>query len=120
MGQIMSKITNSQARAYIMRHEEFKTGNETIFGHYHYDFQARGIYQKVTYVVYSYGYHFPMYVYDYEAEQWVGNRDKYSRTTSKHQSITRPDNVSFWVDTDTLCNIARLGLAKSVAWRMAA
>ena len=29
-------------------------------------------------------------MYAYKAGQWYANRDKYSRTTSKHQSQCRP------------------------------
>jgi hypothetical protein len=39
------------------------------------------------YAVYSYGYHFPMAVH---AEyRWYVNEDKYSPSTSRHQSIVR-------------------------------
>jgi hypothetical protein len=44
----------------------------------------------VLYVVYSYGLHFPMYVYDYAADKWYENTDKYSSTTSKQQGQARP------------------------------
>jgi hypothetical protein len=54
------------------------------------------------YVVYSYGYHFPMYVYDYAIGKWIGNNDKYSVTTTRQQSKTRPDNVSFWMGTQEM------------------
>ena len=42
------------------------------------------------YIVYSYGWHFPMYIYCRQADLWYGNSDKYSATTSKHQSQARP------------------------------
>ena len=40
------------------------------------------------YVVYSYGYHFPMYVF--QTGKWYENSDKYSVTTSKQQNQLRP------------------------------
>jgi hypothetical protein len=40
------------------------------------------------YVVYSYGEHFPIAVH-HPSTGWVINGDKYSPTTSKHQSIAR-------------------------------
>ena len=40
------------------------------------------------YVIYSYGYHFPMYV-KYK-NTWYENSDKYSVTTSKQQNQSRP------------------------------
>ena len=66
------------------------------------------------YVVYSYGTHFPMYVYDASASVfdergnalgkgvWLGNTDRYSVTTSKHQSTTRPSTVHKWLNTEQL------------------
>lgn len=40
------------------------------------------------YVVYSYGKHFPMYIY--EQGTWYANCDKYSPSTSRHQSQANP------------------------------
>jgi hypothetical protein len=47
------------------------------------------------YVVYSYGRHFPIYIYVHCADKWFVNKDKYSPTTSRHQSCCNP-----YVDAD--------------------
>ena len=73
----MITTANQNARQYVNNRIGFK-GNNTF---------AEWI-NGVVYKVYSYGYHFPMYAY--KAGQWYANRDKYSRTTSKHQSQCRP------------------------------
>ena len=112
----MTKITNAQAKLYIERKEEFKTGNETIFGEFYEGDTDQSI--PAVYVVYSYGKHFPMWVYDYGADQWYGNQDKYSRTTTKHQSITKPQNIHQWLDTATLKRVINLGISGVVAHRM--
>ena len=68
-------------------------------------FEGNSVFSRITdnlYVVYSYGYHFPMYVYDYAIGKWIGNSDKYSTTTSRHQSKCNPNDVEFWLDTDEL------------------
>ena len=39
------------------------------------------------YAVYSYGYHFPMAYYD--GYTWLVNEDKYSPSTTRHQSYVR-------------------------------
>ena len=39
------------------------------------------------YAVYSYGYHFPMAVFD--GYEWYVNEDKYSPSTSRHQTYIR-------------------------------
>jgi len=54
------------------------------------------------YVVYSYGRHFPMYVYDDQENKWIGNKDKYSKSTTRHQSQLRPSEVDMWLDTDEI------------------
>lgn len=64
---------------------------------------------EAMYAVYSYGYHFPMYVYDASIKEWIGNSDKYSVTTSKHQSKCRPRDVKFWMTTDELKGMINMG-----------
>jgi hypothetical protein len=71
-----------------------------------------------VYVIYSYGSHFPMYVYDETSQQWLGNSDKYSRTTSTHQSKYRPSEVAKWFDTTTLKDIVRYGYVGYITNRM--
>ena len=71
-----------------------------------------------TYTVYSYGSHYPMYVYDYEACQWYGNKDKSTPTTNKHMKRFEPYSVAQWVDTDTITRIATSGIVNATAQRM--
>lgn len=105
-------ITNREAATYVAEKREFRTTHGSIYGTH--DIAAN------TYTVYSYGGHFPMYVFDYTLNEWWGNSDKYSRTTSKHQSITRPSQVKNWVNTSTLQNISIHGVIGSVAHKLAA
>ena len=77
----MKKIANKNAREYVEGFKEFKGNN--IFTQKN---------DKV-YVVYSYGYHFPMFIYNFELEQWFENTDKYSVSTSKQQTQCRPSYV---------------------------
>ena len=71
-----------------------------------------------VFAIYSYGFHFPMYVYDEDSQQWLGNSDKYSRTTSSHQSKYRPSEVAKWFDTTTLEDIVRHGYVGYITNRM--
>ena len=111
----MARIANRDVRSYVARKEEFETNNQTIFA-------KERKYQDGThvYVVYSYGNHFPMYVYDYVTGQWYGNSDKYSRTTSSHQNYARPPHVSDWFDINTMVRITHAGLVGIVENRLAA
>jgi len=71
-----------------------------------------------TYAVYSYGLHYPMYVYDYEACQWYGNGSKSTQTTMRHMKLFEPYSVAQWVDADTLMSIALHGIVETSAQRM--
>lgn len=104
--------TNKQARELVLNKQEFKTSNGTIFGTHNL--------LADTYTVYSYGEHFPMYVYDYRMCEWYGNGDKYSPTTTRHQSTCRPPNVSHWVDTKTLQSLAEVGVMNYLTHKLAA
>ena len=76
----MKKIANKNARQYVEKLLPFNGSN--TWG----ENKRNG-----TYVVYSYGFHFPMFVY---AEGvWFENGDKYSVSTSRHVSQCRPSGV---------------------------
>jgi len=45
------------------------------------------------FVVYSYRYTFPLYVYDELAEQWYENNTQFSSTTTRHRTQARPTGV---------------------------
>lgn len=66
-----------------------------IFSHWH----------NNVYAVYSYGVHYPMYVYDKEAQVWLGNEEKSTKTTEKHKGLAKPPNVQQYVSTEKLKDI---------------
>lgn len=74
------RVTNKHMRDCVDAKREFRNGNETVY--------ARWLNDNL-YVVFSYGTHFPMFAFDVDGG-WFGNLSRYSRTTSKHQSQTRP------------------------------
>ena len=61
------------------------------------------------YCVFSYGSHFPMYVFDGVIGEWIANNDKYSSTTSRHQSKCKPNNVRFTMNTHALKEVISCG-----------
>lgn len=102
-----NRCSNSDAIRFIEYRDEFETNNQTMFGRWQYKHE-RG---TGRYVVYSYGYHFPMYVYDANTCEWYGNKDKYSRTTSSHQTKARPRaGIADWFDTETMKRIIEFGM----------
>lgn len=65
------------------------------------------------YVVISY--QEPIYVYDYEARAWCGNNEKYSVTTSRHQSAAMPGSREdiVWMGEDEIKRVIRQGFVKA-------
>ena len=77
------KIANKNGSIYTTNKEEFN-GSNTFAVAYGCN-ENNGF---SVYVVYSYGYHFPMYVF--KGGKWYENGDKYSQSTSKQQNQLRP------------------------------
>ena len=70
------KVANSKARGAVQTLSPF-TGSHTF-----------GEWNGSAYVVCSYGYHFPLFVFKDGA--WYENSDKYSVSTSKHRTQLHP------------------------------
>ena len=98
------RVSNNKARQYVEKLEEFQGSN--TFGKWH----SWGEGARKLFVVYSYGHHFPMYVYDQVSNMWIGNKDKFSQSTTRHQSQLRPSSIGLWVDTDDMQSVVRDGI----------
>jgi hypothetical protein len=97
-----NRVNNGDMSGQVAYHNTFVNNNDTAWGEH--------THSGDLYVVYSYGYHFPMYIYDYKAQQWFGNSDKYSSTTSRHQSQARPRHVDItYLDTSMMKLIINAG-----------
>lgn len=104
----MKRIANKDARQYVAQQIEFQGSN--MFAKW----ETHGLYgigELQHYVVYSYAQHFPMYIYDPVTQAWFGNKDKFSRSTTRQQSQARPgyDIEITWTDTETMQEIRRKG-----------
>jgi hypothetical protein len=73
------KTSGTRARTYVQSRQPFTNHNGQLFGRWE---------TPLLYVVYSYGEHWPLFVWD--GFDWYENEDKYSATTSKHRSQTHP------------------------------
>ena len=91
----MLKLSNSNVRRAVQERVEFKNTNGTLFGKWETPF---------LYVVYSYGEHFPLYLYDARpgVQAWAVNTDRYSVTTSRHKNAANPQCALVGSDTLTL------------------
>lgn len=77
-------VNNSDMRQYVQKCELFVNNNQTVFS------RCNVSNHDKWYTVYSYGAHFPMYICDMNTGEWYGTLDRFSRTTSQHQSKTHP------------------------------
>lgn len=73
----MEHVSNKDARWQVEHLVTFKGSN--TFG----QTEHNGVYK-----VYSYGLHFPMYAY--KEGRWYFNKERYSMSTSRHQSQLKP------------------------------
>jgi hypothetical protein len=73
-----TRVSGWKCRSFVQDCIPFHNSNKQLFG------EQRG----ELYVVYSYGYHWPMYA-NWKGI-WFRNTEKFSRTTTKHDSQTNP------------------------------
>jgi hypothetical protein len=99
--------SNKEADQYTTSREPFKGSN--TWGEW---------LTENLYAVFSYGRHFPIYAWDEELGVWFGNQDKYSRSTTRHQSQLRPrtDRIEY-IDTQNIKNLLSAGSVKD--WTIA-
>jgi hypothetical protein len=113
----MKRVANNKAREVIEKLEEFQGSN--MFGKWVGIGNGRTeMFADKLYAVYSYGSHFPMYIYDAKEQKWLGNSDKYSRSTTRQQSHARPSSIYAWYNTDEMKEVIyHGGLVESVMAR---
>lgn len=73
--------TNNDCATSAYKTLPFRNHNRTLFGEWA---------TPWLYVVYSYGHHWPLFVYEKIGGTWMVNEDKASRTTSKHRGQVWP------------------------------
>lgn len=107
------RIANSAARRMVELRRPFEGSHlyarETVPSHGH----------TTLYVVYSYGPHFPIYIAETDHEtgrtEWYENAEKYSQTTSRHQSQANPGTACMPMTSGAMRRIAAEGIAGFVA-----
>ena len=73
-----ARISNSEASSYAENHQPFK-GNQL---------EAKNL-ENGDYVILSYGY-YPIWYWNKKDNKWYQNKDKFSQTTARHISASRP------------------------------
>lgn len=103
---MVERVTLKTVRAYVQARKIFKASH--LFS----GWTSSDHNLCARYVVYSYGMHFPLYVWDAATNTWYGNSDKHSRSTSRHSSACNPYNVKYWVNTEHLKGIVDSGVVE--------
>lgn len=73
------RINGRSAREYVRARKPFRNSNNQLYSLWE---------TPLLYVVYSYGSHWPLFVWD--GFQWYENEERYSRTTTQHRSNAHP------------------------------
>jgi hypothetical protein len=113
------KTSNKHARTLVQQRQAFTANN--IFAEYITHNADGNPVDPCRYVVYSYGKHFPMYIF--EGGAWYANCDKYSPTTSKHMTQARPvsgQSTAMPMTTNQMKQLVRYGIAGLAAMGEAA
>lgn len=81
-----SYVTRQQARPYVQKKHPFRTSNGQLYALWP---------TPNIYVVYSYGEHWPLFVWDAAASRWLENEDRHSSTTTtRHRSYAHPHTAT--------------------------
>ena len=81
----LPRVANSKCRQYVTDREPFRGSN--LYGYF-----SLVDADHEVYTVYSYGDHYPMFIYT--EGMWFENEDKYSRSTSRHHSQAKPYGIN--------------------------
>ena len=105
-------LTNREMRKYVEQKQSFINGNKTCFGEWN---QSANVY-----VVYSYGRHYPAFIFDRVTQQWFENSTRRSVTTSRHKTHCRPYNATIirHLDGDQMYSLSRMGYSWLVDQRL--
>lgn len=101
------KIANRDARQYVQNHKPFEGNNLYAVTRQCASPDPENYNTAQYYVVYSYGEHYPMFIYI--NGKWFENGDKYSPTTSKHRSQCHPHTDTFPLSTQWMKVLAEKG-----------
>lgn len=105
------ETTVSECRHYVERRVPFHTSNKQLFGYWC---------DSGVYACFSYGQHWPLFIYEPTTHQWFGNEDKYGTTTSKHYSKAYPFTAPHVrkLSCEGMKLLVKDGYTRLVEWRL--
>lgn len=80
------RINGRTAHSYVQKRIAFKNSTGQLYAEWR-DTRAGSF---ARYVVYSYGRHWPLFVYVPKVDTWFETKDRYSVTTSHHRTYAHP------------------------------
>jgi len=111
------RIANKNCRSYVQKRHAFEGSN--LYSHH----RVVGSYPRdsVMYTVYSYGHHFPLFIY--AGGMWFENEDKYpmasrtgySMSTERQRSLAHPHTDTAKISADAMRYLDDHGYTKFVA-----
>jgi hypothetical protein len=102
------KIANRDARKFVQRQHPFQGNNIFAeFGTVNHPTGENG--PEMWYAVYSYGAHWPLFVY--ANDTWFENENRYGTTTSKHRTQCHPHCSTVLLSGEWMKRLARGGYA---------
>lgn len=81
LGKRTTLENDSEAKHFVRARREFTASKRRMFGRCDYN----GLY-----IVYSWGTHWPLYIYDDSVDQWYGCNEKHTRSTNRHANVCQP------------------------------
>ena len=75
------RTTNTKCRPFVQDRKAFQNSNGQLYAKWE---------TPDLYVVYSYGEHWPLFMWAGRTETWYQNEDKFSPTTSHHRTYAHP------------------------------
>ncbi len=110
------RINGRLSRSYVQRKLPFKNSNGQLYAEWA---GLNGIENgDARYIVYSYGSHWPLFVYVPKVNTWFENKEKYGPTTSKHRTQTHPHCDTVLLSLEQIKVLDRLGYGSLVYERI--
>jgi hypothetical protein len=110
-GVTATETTVANCRSFVERRVPFHTSNKQLFGYWC---------DSGVYAVFSYGQHWPLFIFEPTTSQWFANEDKYGTTTSKHYGKAHPfyQGVPTKLSCTAMKRLVATGYTQLVEWRL--
>jgi len=81
LGKRTTLENDSEAKHFVRARREFTASKRRMFGRHSHN----GLY-----TVFSWGTHWPLYIYDESVDQWYGCNEKHTVSTNRHAKVCQP------------------------------